>query len=71
MNSYFDSPTDSQRARQKLMKIISDLRESMWGMVQLGISKLDFDYAGYAQKYFERFESNTNSAEFANWLHAL
>jgi thiamine kinase-like enzyme len=69
--AYFGSPTDSQRAHQKLMKIMSDLRESMWAMVQMGVSKLDFDYAGYGQKYFERFEANTNGKEYTDWLRAV
>ena len=68
---YFGNPTDSQRAHQKLMKIMSDLREAMWSQVQIGVSQLDFDYAGYGQKYFERFEANTSGSEFTNWLRAV
>ena len=71
LKAYFGNPTDSQRAHQKLMKIMSDLREAMWAQVQIGVSQLDFDYAGYGQKYFERFESNTSSSECINWLHAV
>ena len=71
LRAYFGSPTDSQRARQKLMKIMSDLREAMWAQVQRGVSKLDFDYAGYGQKYFERFEANTSSRDYTTWLHAV
>jgi thiamine kinase-like enzyme len=71
LRAYFGSPSDSQRARQKLMKIMSDLREAMWAQVQRGVSKLDFDYAGYGQKYFERFEANTNGKEYTEWLHAV
>jgi len=43
-------------ARHKLMKIASDLREAMWAMVQIGISKLDFDFRVYADKHFARAE---------------
>lgn len=71
LRAYFGSPTDPQRAHQKLMKIMSDLREAMWSQVQLGVSKLDFDYAGYGQKYFERFESSTSSSEYADWLRTM
>lgn len=71
LRAYFTTPTDSQRAHQKLMKIMSDLREAMWAQVQLGVSKLDFDYAGYGQKYFERFESSTTSSEYSDWLRAV
>ena len=58
----------SHRARLKLMKIMSDLREAMWGVVQVGVSKLDFDYVGYAQKYFDRFEAAAKSEKYADWL---
>ena len=66
--SYFGEVTDSQRAHLKLMKIMSDLREAMWGMVQIGVSKLDFDYVGYAQKYFDRYEAGVSEGEYQRWL---
>jgi thiamine kinase-like enzyme len=68
LKAYFGQPTDSQRAHQKLMKIMSDLREAMWAQVQRGVSQLDFDYEGYGQKYFDRFEANTNGKEYQRWL---
>ena len=71
LKAYFGQPTDSQRAHQKLMKIMSDLREAMWSQVQIGVSQLDFDYAGYGQKYFDRFESNTSGSDYTNWLRAV
>ena len=71
LRAYFGKPTDSQRAHQKLMKIMSDLREAMWVQVQIGVSNLDFDYAGYGQKYFDRFETSINRNEYPNWLRAV
>lgn len=71
LRDYFGTPSDSQRAHQKLMKIMSDLREAMWAQVQIGVSQLDFDYAGYGQKYFERFEMHTSRSDYTNWLHAI
>ena len=68
LRAYFGNPSDSQRAHQKLMKIMSDLREAMWGEVQVGVSKLDFDYVGYAQKYFDRYEANASGKEYLRWL---
>ena len=59
----------AHRARLKLMKIMSDLREAMWGVVQVGVSKLEFDYVGYARKYFERFEAAVNMPDFNLWLN--
>ena len=69
--AYFGTPTDSQLAHQKLMKIMSDLREAMWSQVQIGVSKLDFDYAEYGKKYFDRFETSVTGNEYPNWLSAL
>ena len=53
------------------MKVMSDLREAMWAQFQIGVSKLDFDYAGNRQKYFERFETSTNSSGYTDWLGAV
>jgi thiamine kinase-like enzyme len=66
---YFGQPTAAHRARLKLMKIMSDLREAMWGMVQVGVSKLDFDYVGYAEKYFDRFEAGVRHNQYSHWLN--
>ncbi len=68
LREYFGKPTPAHRARLKLMKLMSDLREAMWGMVQVGVSKLDFDYVGYARKYFDRFEAGVSVSEYAQWL---
>lgn len=71
LKAYFGSPSDSQRAHQKLMKIMSDLREAMWSLVQMGVSKLDFDYADYGRKYFERFEDSTSSGDYQKWIREV
>jgi aminoglycoside phosphotransferase (APT) family kinase protein len=48
---YFGDDDDARMATLAVMKIISELREAMWGVVQMAISKLDVDFAAYA---FER-----------------
>ena len=45
--------TDEAREHLRLMRFMSDFREAMWGVVQQGISKLDFDYEDYANRHFE------------------
>ena len=35
-------------ARLLLMRIVSDFREAMWGVLQQGISTLDVDFVAYA-----------------------
>lgn len=53
--AYFEAPgTESRLASLRLMRFMSDFREAMWGAVQSTISDLDFDFAGYGEKHFER-----------------
>jgi thiamine kinase-like enzyme len=55
-------------AHLHLMRLASDLRESFWGFLQLGISELDFDYAEYAHHHLQRFLSNIAASPFVDWL---
>jgi len=54
LDAYFGEVTDEAREHLRLMRFMSDFREAMWGVVQQGISKLDFDYEDYANQHFER-----------------
>src|SRR5919108_1508610 len=58
LSAYFGRATPGQLARLRLMRLMSDFREAMWGVVQQSISELDFDFAGYAQKHFNRLLSS-------------
>ncbi len=68
LRAYFGEVTPRRFARQKLMKIMSDFREAMWGVVQQGLSSLDFDFSAYADKHFARMTQNFNDPRFAGWL---
>ncbi len=52
-----------------LMRFMSDFREAMWGIVQLAISELDFDFAAYAEEHFERLERTAAEPRFLAALH--
>jgi thiamine kinase-like enzyme len=67
---YFGEPTDRHRARLKLMRIMSDFREAMWGVVQQGLSTLDIDYVAYAEKHFDRLSTTMADPRFDDWLEA-
>ena len=41
-------------ARLTLMRVVSDFREAMWGVLQQGISTLDVDFVAYAGEHFDR-----------------
>jgi thiamine kinase-like enzyme len=69
LTEYFaEAATPARLARLRLLKIASDFREAMWGMVQAGISKLDFDFRGYADRHFRRMAARTQAPTFRQWL---
>ncbi len=47
-----------------VMRFMSDFREAMWGVVQQGISTLDFDFRAYAEEHFDRLERTTAGPRF-------
>ena len=53
-------------ATLRLMRFMSDFREAMWGVVQTAASDLDFDFAGYAAKHFERMRETAADPRFAD-----
>ena len=68
LEQYFGRATPANRARLKLMRIMSDFREAMWGVVQQGISTLDFDYVDYADRHFARCLQGAGDERFGAWL---
>jgi thiamine kinase-like enzyme len=68
LDLYFGEPTDAHRARLKLMRIMSDFREAMWGVVQQGLSTLDIDYVEYAAHHFDRLSTTMTDPRFDDWL---
>ena len=56
-------------ARLALMRIVSDFREAMWGVLQQGISTLDVDFVTYADEHFERLLHNATGFGFEVQLH--
>jgi len=68
LQCYFEQVTPTQWAHLKIMKIMSDLREATWALVQVGISKLDFDFRDYARTFFERVMGNIQNPDWKEWL---
>jgi thiamine kinase-like enzyme len=64
----FDEVTDAHRARLHLMRIMSDFREAMWGVVQQALSTLDIDYVAYAGRHFDRLFRSMADERFEGWL---
>ncbi len=68
LEAYLGHATAPDLARLKLMKIVSDLREAMWGMVQVVISSLDYDFVQYGQKHFDRYITQLQDPRLPAWL---
>jgi thiamine kinase-like enzyme len=68
--AYFGTERDSDLASLRLMRFMSDFREAMWGVLQSGISELDFDFNGYAAKHFDRMEKTSGEPAFGRYLRS-
>ncbi len=68
LKCYFEEDNSTQWAHLKIMKIMSDLREATWALVQIGISKLEFDFRDYADKFFGRVIENIKNPKWNEWL---
>jgi thiamine kinase-like enzyme len=69
LEAYFAEPPTARRvATLRLMKFMSDFREAMWGVVQTALSELDVDFAGYANKHFDRMMQTAAHPDFESWL---
>ncbi len=71
LHYYFGEVRPADLAHLHLMRLCSDLRESFWGFLQLGISELDFDYREYAHHHLDRFLHNVNTFRFPRWLEEV
>jgi thiamine kinase-like enzyme len=68
LGAYLGQATAPDMARLKLMKIVSDLREAMWAMVQVTISSLDYDFVQYGEKHFNRYITQLQDPRLYTWL---
>ena len=61
-------PGDRDLAAVGLMRFMGAFFEAMWGVVQQGISELDFDFVAYASDNFDRLHAIATAPEFDGWL---
>jgi thiamine kinase-like enzyme len=64
LEAYFDELRPADAHALRLMRFMSDFREAMWGVVQQGISELDFDFVGYADEHFARLRRTAADPAF-------
>ncbi len=68
LRMYFGEVLEDDTRSLTLMRFMSDFREAMWGVVQQGISELDFDFVGYAESHFERLRATAGDPAFREAL---
>lgn len=68
LRCYFGSVTAQSWAKLQLMKIMSELREGMWGVVQQAISTLDTDFVAYADSRLANCDRLATSPDFERLL---
>jgi thiamine kinase-like enzyme len=66
--AYFGSPSAGKIARMKLNMIMSDTGWGLWAAIQAKISKIEFDFWGWAIERWNRAEEKMDSSEFSIWL---
>jgi thiamine kinase-like enzyme len=70
LGAYFGEVRPPDARHLRLLRFMSDFREAMWGVVQQGISELEFDFADYAARHFERLRQTAASEPFRAALRA-
>jgi thiamine kinase-like enzyme len=68
LEAYAGQASRPRMARLQLMRVASDMREALWGLLQSGISRLDFDFRGYADKHYHRAAQGIGDRQWGTWL---
>ena len=71
LTAYFGADRGQDLAALRLMRFMSDFREAMWGVLQSGISDLDFDFSGYAHQHFARLDAMAAEPDFNRYFALL
>ena len=67
---YVGRVDEALEATLALMKMVSELREAMWGVLQLAISDLDVDFAAYATDRAARLDALVAAADVGELVAA-
>jgi thiamine kinase-like enzyme len=66
--AYFGSPSDGRIARMKLNMIMSDVGWALWAAIQANISKIKYDFWGWAVERWGRAVEKMDAPGFTAWL---
>ncbi|MGH2407640.1 MAG: phosphotransferase [Candidatus Limnocylindrales bacterium] len=68
---YEGTAAPARLARLRLMRLVSDFREAMWGVLQQAISSLDVDFAAYAERHLIRLLEAASQPAFEDDLRLV
>jgi thiamine kinase-like enzyme len=66
--TYFGSLRQDKISRMKLYMIMSDVGWALWAAIQAKISKIDYNFWGWAVERWDRAVMKMDSPEFHTWL---
>ena len=66
--AYFGTDSPAMIARMKLSMIMSDVGWGLWAAIQANISKIEFDFWGWAIERWGRAVDKMDSKKFEEWL---
>ena len=69
--AYFGSVSAAKLSRMKLYMIMSDVGWTLWAAIQARISKIDYDFWGWAIERWARAVEKLDSDEFPKWLKEI
>lgn len=69
--AYFGDATDEKLARMVLNMIMSDVGWTLWAAIQARISKIEYDFWGWAVERWGRAVEKMDSKDFPGWLIAV
>jgi thiamine kinase-like enzyme len=69
--AYFGKESAAMLARMKLNMIMSDVGWTLWAAIQANISKIDYDFWGWATDRWGRATVKMDSTDFNRWLEAV
>jgi thiamine kinase-like enzyme len=71
LRAYLGRVRERDFARVRLLRIMSDFREAMWGVVQQGLRTTDADYVEYADRFFARLRERASDERYRSWIELL
>jgi thiamine kinase-like enzyme len=67
-SAYFGKVSPNRISRMKLNMIMSDVGWGLWAAIQANISKIKYDFWGWANERWGRAVEKLDSADFPRWL---